>query len=526
MAWQELPNLRRESARVYRDDVTGERGVSCHVMPIHYEGTIGSGVFDSTVDCQLQRVTNAELDGYETVVNGWHYRIQTVNPAASTEQPNTQRPIGSTGFGGRQGQHWFWFVLEAAGFLHGPSLNFQTLPGMAIDYDPANIAVSVSAVIASPRLNEPVNTAGILEWRNLWQTPNGGTVSLRWTVKSHFLKEEIVIDELARTFIEANLPNPVNRHMGFRFELDHDDIPRRIRDGVLLNPDDDFADDGESIVLENATGDVLASFLPLDFMFVPNRGGRRDLRKRFYTQGNTHYLVLGVAVSDLTGLLPGPVIFDPAIAQQIVTANADDCTSDGGSNLITPAYDDFYIGSYQSTSQSSGWRFAAVPDIGQADTINTASIDLFRRALEGAPTLRIIGNDKDDPPVWADGTGSNRPNDMDDGVGGEGDTTAQVDWDSGFGSDNAYVTSPDIANIVQEIVDRTGWAADQAMRFAIRNDGASGTNYMQGDDVASGGSGNNGARFDANFTAASTEDFVPHIAASLHRLRQRATVRM
>lgn len=49
-------------------------------------------------------------------------------------------------------------------------------------------------------------------------------------------------------------------------------------------------------------------------------------------------------------------------------------------------------------------------------------------------------------------------------------TGASVAWDEAFESDDTWYTSPDLKAVVQEIVDRGGWATGQNMMFQIKND--------------------------------------------------------
>jgi len=60
---------------------------------------------------------------------------------------------------------------------------------------------------------------------------------------------------------------------------------------------------------------------------------------------------------------------------------------------------------------------------------------------------------------------------------GRAKTTAAIDWDMTSVTEDTTYTSPDIKNIVQEIIDRDGWASGNAMGFYIEDDGSAIYNY-------------------------------------------------
>jgi len=112
-----------------------------------------------------------------------------------------------------------------------------------------------------------------------------------------------------------------------------------------------------------------------------------------------------------------------------------------------------------------GLRFAGVT-LPQGTSINGAFIDLARQGRSfGAITTTIVGQAVDDAAPMT-GFGTFTPD-----ISSRTPTNAAVDWNvQNFSGGNPF-SSPDIKTIVQEIVDRPGWASGQAMFFRFQ-DGA------------------------------------------------------
>lgn len=162
-----------------------------------------------------------------------------------------------------------------------------------------------------------------------------------------------------------------------------------------------------------------------------------------------------------------PVYIDPSVSPQ-VSASYDDAEDKRNSttfsnsatriNLVDDAAD--------SASWCGGVRFQ-VPSIASGDTIDSATLDVNVQAtLRDDPNLFICGNDVDN------GNDFNTEQD----IMGRTRTTATVNWiDTGVGA--GAVSSPDIASVMQEIVDRGGWAANQYMVFLMITLGTSSNSF-------------------------------------------------
>jgi len=119
-----------------------------------------------------------------------------------------------------------------------------------------------------------------------------------------------------------------------------------------------------------------------------------------------------------------------------------------------------------SLRKNAGVRFldATIP-IGA--TIDAATLQpyLFSTSYDDVD-VTLVGDDVDDAATFSSG---DTPLDR---IGGSA-TTASATW-SATGLGTGYATSPEIKTIVQEIVDRAGWASGNAICLLL--DAATGTN--------------------------------------------------
>ncbi|KKL48915.1 hypothetical protein LCGC14_2320710, partial [marine sediment metagenome] len=114
-----------------------------------------------------------------------------------------------------------------------------------------------------------------------------------------------------------------------------------------------------------------------------------------------------------------------------------------------------------------------------AATIVSAVIDFRTTDNAGvvACLFKISAVDEDDPAAAT----NDATCDTDDAAR----TTAQVDWDfTSINAEDSALQTADFASVVQEIVDRPGWASGQAMLIHIDDDGTVGSNF-EGQAVAS-----------------------------------------
>ena len=139
-----------------------------------------------------------------------------------------------------------------------------------------------------------------------------------------------------------------------------------------------------------------------------------------------------------------------AVETAQITGNYDDAEQDGSSMNRTSSDLDI-------ADKRIGLRFREI-EIPQGATIVDAFIDFTADGNNstGNPTVTIRGQAADDPGQFTNTNNniSSRPT-----------TTASVNWTTGNFSHNNVYTTPDLKAIVQEIVNRGGWAPGNAMVF-------------------------------------------------------------
>ena len=100
-------------------------------------------------------------------------------------------------------------------------------------------------------------------------------------------------------------------------------------------------------------------------------------------------------------------------------------------------------------------------------TINNAYLQVYADSDgTGIARLKVYGVDEDDAAAPTSEAEYNA----------DPQTTASVDWDGAWTQDT-WEQSPNISTVIQEIVDRGGWASGNAMVLQLEDDLGSGNNY-------------------------------------------------
>jgi hypothetical protein len=156
---------------------------------------------------------------------------------------------------------------------------------------------------------------------------------------------------------------------------------------------------------------------------------------------------------------------DVTTVEYQVGASADDAFEMSGTVTLTDT-----SANIDATSEYFGARFTGVA-IPQGATILRARLLLVLPTGNDDPLHTIYGDDADNAAQFT--TGAND-------ISGRAATAAVVTWDStDLGGDGAsFIASPDIKAVVQEIVDRGGWASGNAMAIIVRG-GATSTRDLQ-----------------------------------------------
>ncbi len=472
MAFVELE--RRQKGKVWVDDQDPNHKVlTASLGDLHFESVKGSGDFDTEYDFNAQAVNNAELNGF--LVNQGSYHLALQSQAAT----GVQAEQGSVGIGFNEGAFWVALRIERIGYLHYPTRTLQPV-GTVADYVTGPLTRTTSTMTFQGRAT--MNNGEVAEWRNLGTTPNGGEIFLRWGYRAEGLKEELVIDQLAREWIAANAPpsTPASEtYFGYRVEVmwnptNRTGVPRVTLDGVLqaVSGTHDFDDEFFSPRMEDAIGDFLG-FMPFGNLFVPGRGGNAQLRKRFFSEGGRNWIYVGALVSDIAALLPGDLVFDPTITDKEVAANTDDCHQ--GTTIgeqFGYSGDQLFFGDYTAgyPNFDTCTRFTGV-NIAASSTINTATIEIWKTDDGGSDfDMRIFGEDANNPATY--NTSTRRAKDLTP-------TTAFSTWTLDVLEGNGqYLESPSIVSAIQEVVDDNAGTGD-ALSILQREQNVSGNNHYK-----------------------------------------------
>lgn len=384
MAWTERLDKRGLTSKVWRDsdNPARQRFESRMGTLLHYASAGPDGTPDTEVNYTPQRVQNAALDGWLIQQGPWHYALG---------QPSDKATDGWVGFGGRQGQHWLKYRLARLGYLHWPTRAWQNIGG-APTYSRANLSQTTQTLTVGPEGAEStVNVAASATWSGLWTTPGGGDVSISWHAEGRRLKEEIVVNAAARTWVAANRkPTTKAREtfFGLVFQLDLSDVPAWARkSGAALSLTDDNDDndaDGEAWAGKDALGRALF-LLPIDSLTIPGTETSVRLRKRIWNDNGTYYLLVGIRCDALAALPAGDLVFDPTLTLDEGESGADMDTFilSSMTTANNGTSQDIWCGGSGATA-STVTRSLIRFDLSSLDDTTITSADLSLRAIEGA----------------------------------------------------------------------------------------------------------------------------------------------
>ncbi|MGI9289837.1 MAG: PKD domain-containing protein [Gammaproteobacteria bacterium] len=119
--------------------------------------------------------------------------------------------------------------------------------------------------------------------------------------------------------------------------------------------------------------------------------------------------------------------------------------------------------SWHGGAQEVGIRFQNI-DIPQGATINTAWLEFIAEDSDNDPTMVTIRAQDSDNAATFTNTAFN--------ISDRPDTSASVDWTiEAWSSTGVQHFTPELATVVQEVVDRAGWQANNSMAFLIAGSG-------------------------------------------------------
>ena len=430
------------------------------LVPLHF------GAASDSVDFTPQ-ATTTPLDGWKVDQADYTYSL-----GGKSGQD------GWFGFGGLQGQNTIFFRLARMGYMHWPTRAFDNLSG-APTYDRVDLSNNVESFDTGEELL-PIGLKA--SWGNVWNTPGGGEVSIDVNANGERLKLDVILNSAARDYISANLPPSTfvpDTFFGMVFQLDLDDIPKIVQDNIEI-PNDANDLNGLPFELRDAIDEALA-FMPIDYAYagIKDEEQKLKLTKRIWLDGDgNHYLLVGAKVAEINSLPAGDIRFDPTFgpAQIAVTTRdgqegtdsswaEDGADSDG--NRVGEATGDYDMG--------MSWDNVTVP---AGATISSATVEVYMKWHQAGTDIvtRMQGFDVDDVAVFNATT--NRPSQ-------NAQTTAFVDRTYTDASDfatNTWLSLDDCTAIIQEIIDRGGWASGQALGVVLKENGSTASSRWQFQD--------------------------------------------
>jgi hypothetical protein len=376
---------------------------------IHYQDEAGSW---QDIDPTIVTSDRPNWD-YEVVKGHWTLLIAD----------DTTVAIGKDG-------HWIGMRYEGVGYL--------------------DVATKDYVILDNRRNITPIVTGNKITWPGIFYE-----TELVLTYQNDRFKEDINISQAARDWLSDNPPSSYGlsnqtSYLVIYVEMDwKNTYPAEDEQGLPI----DWAQAHEiqliRVLFRNPAVNKIVSALPVDYATHPQVSPQDwiPIRKRFWQQGDTNYLLFGGRVADLNQYPSGTITFDPTVDVQ-VGADADDGFRYGSSFNNNASYIDMGYGG-SPPQRDAFFRWTGVSIEG---TIDTANVSLYSNVQAGAPTLIIYGVDEDNPDAPTDATE----------YGADPLTTASVAWDGLF-DDEAWNDSPDIKTIIQELVDSYTISSDAVM---------------------------------------------------------------
>lgn len=185
-----------------------------------------------------------------------------------------------------------------------------------------------------------------------------------------------------------------------------------------------------------------------------------------------------------------------AAENEQVGASTDDASQNGAGDNANLTLTEDYVGDFSGTGTwTSGSRFTTI-NIAKGSTIDTATIS-FKASWAGDAAVEtlIYGDDIDDSVTFSQAEG---PTDR-----MAAKTTANITWDPGAWIGDAFNASPDISTIIQEIIDRAGWSANNDLSILVTDD--SGGSWESKEYYTFDNAAGDAPKLDITYTAGSSD---------------------
>ena len=159
---------------------------------------------------------------------------------------------------------------------------------------------------------------------------------------------------------------------------------------------------------------------------------------------------------------------DPVVVERRIAAGTDDVEEAANGSMYFDSSDLELTDDpeFNGTNQTIGLRFAGL-GIPQGAVITSAYLQFqVDEADSGAVSLEIRGQDADNAGAFTSGSGD---------VSARPTTSSVIGWSppawTTAGASGPDQRTPDLAELVQQIVDRPGWAPDNALAFIVSGSG-------------------------------------------------------
>jgi len=192
-----------------------------------------------------------------------------------------------------------------------------------------------------------------------------------------------------------------------------------------------------------------------------------------------------------------------------VSANTDDGQESGDTTWLVNGQDSdgARVGN-AGADYDMGMRFTNVT-IPVGATITSAVVEVFMKWQAGGDDIITLFRGCDEDNAATFGT-TDRPSQR-------ASTTAVVNrtyTDAADWSDESWLSLDDCTDVVQEIIDRAGWASGNAMAFVFENNGSASTNRWQFHDYNYGST--NAAKITINYTTGGGSTILPQMIQHLN----------
>ena len=377
-----------------------------------------------------------------------------------------------------------------------------TLQPMALDYinnlnqiQPIANPAAVTGVYSNstaPLFSNPNNHIGKVTYANAY----GTGINMSWGLDAGRITKLLSISSM------SNLPTPSNTTLSggspsirLSFIFAHSNNISVYGDNTLWN-EGTQAVQFSNIDFRNSGNQTLFRFLPVTYYDSSNRSVIHAANATLRRSGQSLYIEARVPLSWLM-TATFPVFIDPSASAQVGASNQDIGVSRqyAGDPTIPPSEDwgidgniatneiawGFISNSYTDASgfaedininyrKGAGMYFPSV-GVPTSSTITEAHMIITPKTASSGTTVntRIIGNKIGNAAVWS--TLANYQARRGTAVGGatnDNRTAANVSWD-GIAADvvDTAKNTPDIASVVQEIVNLPAWAQNNNMAFWI-----------------------------------------------------------